>query len=58
MGTMGMMLSVVKQSFFGPPGQYGRLVNSYEPGYRAIVAVFILECKMAGCWDLDFTVFQ
>ena len=28
METMGMRLSVVKQSFFGPPGQYGRLVRS------------------------------
>ena len=27
METMGMRLSVVKQSFFGPPGQYGRLVT-------------------------------
>ena len=27
MGNMGMRLSVVKQSFFGPPGQYGRLVT-------------------------------
>ena len=25
--TMGMRPSVVKQSFFGPPGQYGRLVT-------------------------------
>ena len=27
METMGMRLSVVKQSFFGPPGQYDRLVT-------------------------------
>ena len=27
METMGMRLSVVKQSFFGPQGQYGRLVT-------------------------------
>ena len=27
METMRMRLSVVKQSFFGPPGQYGRLVT-------------------------------
>ena len=27
METMGMRLSVVKQSFLGPPGQYGRLVT-------------------------------
>ena len=27
METMGMRLSVVKQSFFGPPGQYGRLAT-------------------------------
>ena len=27
METMGTRLSVVKQSFFGPPGQYGRLVT-------------------------------
>ena len=27
METMGMRLSVVKQSLFGPPGQYGRLVT-------------------------------
>ena len=27
METMGMRLRVVKQSFFGPPGQYGRLVT-------------------------------
>ena len=27
METMGIRLSVVKQSFFGPPGQYGRLVT-------------------------------
>ena len=27
MGNMGMRLSVVKQSCFGPPGQYGRLVT-------------------------------
>ena len=27
METMGMRLSVVKQSFFGPPGQYGLLVT-------------------------------
>ena len=27
MQTMGMRLSVVKQSFFGLPGQYGRLVT-------------------------------
>ena len=27
METMGMRLSVVKQRFFGPPGQYGRLVT-------------------------------
>ena len=27
METIGMRLSVVKQSFFGPPGQYGRLVT-------------------------------
>ena len=28
METMGMKLSGVKQSFFGPPGQYGRRVTS------------------------------
>ena len=27
METMGMRLRVVKQSFFGPPEQYGRLVT-------------------------------
>ena len=27
METMGMRLSVVKQSFFGPPGKYGRRVT-------------------------------
>ena len=27
METMGMRLSVVKKSFFGPPGQYGRRVT-------------------------------
>ena len=27
METMGMRLSVVKESFFGPPGQYGRRVT-------------------------------
>ena len=27
METMATRLSVVKQSFFGPPGQYGRLVT-------------------------------
>ena len=33
METMGMRLSVVKQSFFGPPGQYGRLVTRANSCY-------------------------
>ena len=37
METMGMRLSVVKQSFFGPPGQYGRLVT--RANYRGIAVM-------------------
>ena len=35
--TMGMRLSVVKQSFFGPPGQYGRLVTRANCQLRRFV---------------------
>ena len=37
METMGMRLSVVKQSFFGPPGQYGRLVTRVNGFLRVII---------------------
>ena len=45
METMGMRLSVVKQSFFGPPGQYGRLVT--RANYPQIVrqeVLFAINC--------------
>ena len=35
--TIGMRLSVVKQSFFGPPGQYGRLVTKANCQLRRFV---------------------
>ena len=34
METMGMRLSMIKQSFFGPPGQYGCLVTRAIGGLK------------------------
>ena len=36
METMGMRLSVVKQSFFGSWGQYGRLVTRANDGKQVL----------------------
>ena len=43
METMGIRLSVVKQSFFGPPGQYGRLVTRANAQQRALQVLSSLE---------------
>ena len=53
MGTMGMMLSMVKQSFFGPPGQYGCLVT----GVNCIISVQINWLKLRDfCWLMCYDV--
>ena len=43
METMGIRLCVVKQSFFGPRGQYGRLVTRANAQQRALQVLSSLE---------------
>ena len=56
METMAMRLSVVKQSFFGPPGQYGCLVTraNYETDqtslgwFKTYLSVRTQKCSVNG----------
>ena len=44
METMGMRLSVVKLSFFGPPGQYGRFVEPFNLDYLRLLIIIATAC--------------
>ena len=46
--TMGVRLGVVKQSFFGFPGQYGRRVTRANTKTGANFVVFIFHVSGAG----------
>ena len=49
METMEVGLSVVKESFFGPPGQYGRLVtraNSLKLSFNSVITKLIKWLKL------------
>ena len=49
-----MRLSVVKQSFFGPPGQYGRLVTRAN-GSSYVLSFFFNQLRIV--WISDETLF-